>query len=291
MQPPPYKHTLDAFIRIMQEEGPRGFYRGLLPSLMGVSHVAVQFPLYETFKSWAREASGSNGEGGLGGADLPPRVILACSSSAKMIASVLTYPHEVVRTRLQMHPRTKAPKTATAAAAAAASGAQEGQSIRTSASSAAAGSDARRGYSTVASSSTSTHTIDTRRHNTSMTASTLSTGRSPSSFCPSSLRTRLQSTSSTTAAATPSAAAAAAAASEVPPQKYTSLLRTVGTIFREEGLRGFYNGMGVNLVRTVPSSALTILTYEVMMQHLTSGGGNGAKGDMEDSEQGTREER
>jgi solute carrier family 25 folate transporter 32 len=65
----------------------------------------------------------------------------------------------------------------------------------------------------------------------------------------------------------------------------------VGTIFREEGLRGFYNGMGVNLVRTVPSSALTILTYEVMMQHLTSSGGGG-KGDAEDGgEHGTREER
>ncbi|PWN17907.1 mitochondrial carrier [Microstroma glucosiphilum] len=289
MQPPPYKHTLDAFIRIMQEEGPRGFYRGLLPSLMGVSHVAVQFPLYETFKSWAREASGSNGEGGLGGADLPPRVILACSSSAKMIASVLTYPHEVVRTRLQMHPRSKAPNTTAAAAAAAASaaanGAQGAQTIRTP-TPAAAGSEARRGFSTVASSSsTNTNTIDTRRHHTSTTLSPLGTRASPSYFTPHFLRTRPQSTSSTAAAS-----ATAAAASGAPPQKYTSLLRTVGTIFREEGLRGFYNGMGVNLVRTVPSSALTILTYEVMMQHLTGGGGKGDE-DEGGGEQGTREER
>jgi len=49
----PYRHTGDAFVQIYKTEGIRGFYRGLLPSLFGVSHVAVQFPLYESFKSWA----------------------------------------------------------------------------------------------------------------------------------------------------------------------------------------------------------------------------------------------
>jgi hypothetical protein len=32
-------------------------------------------------------------------------------------------------------------------------------------------------------------------------------------------------------------------------------------IVQNEGLAGLYHGMGVNLIRTVPSSALTILTY------------------------------
>lgn len=49
----PYRHTGDAFVQIYRTEGLRGFYRGLLPSLFGVSHVAVQFPLYESFKSWS----------------------------------------------------------------------------------------------------------------------------------------------------------------------------------------------------------------------------------------------
>lgn len=48
-----YRHTLDAVVRIYRTEGFRAFYKGLLPSLMGVSHVAVQFPLYEKAKSWA----------------------------------------------------------------------------------------------------------------------------------------------------------------------------------------------------------------------------------------------
>lgn len=208
-EPPPYKHTFDAFVRIMQTEGPRGFYRGLLPSLLGVSHVAVQFPLYETFKAWARE-SPLVMEGGVGG-ELPAQVILLCSSTAKMIASVLTYPHEVVRTRLQMQPRGKEERGSAAA------------TLRGSV-------DSRRGYSSLARSAALQR--PPRRHlfNSSRNA----------------------------------------ASDDSPRLKYSGVVRTVRTIFVEEGVRGFYNGMGVNLVRTVPSSALTILTYEVMMAHLTA---------------------
>jgi solute carrier family 25 (mitochondrial folate transporter), member 32 len=50
-----YKNTLDAALTIYRAEGPRAFYRGLLPSLLGITHVAVQFPLYEQLKIWARE--------------------------------------------------------------------------------------------------------------------------------------------------------------------------------------------------------------------------------------------
>lgn len=201
--PKPYKHTLDAFVRIFQTEGIQGFYRGLLPSLMGVSHVAVQFPLYETFKSLAKDSLVNEETG-----ELRPKVILACSSSAKMIASVLTYPHEVVRTRLQMQPRTRAQL--------------------------AAGG---------------------------IVSSVAST----------------PSQSSSSAAASSSVSARQPPSISTPPtqQKYTTLFRTIQTITREEGLRGFYNGMGVNLIRTVPSSALTILTYEVMMQHLNNSNSSG----------------
>jgi solute carrier family 25 (mitochondrial folate transporter), member 32 len=52
----PYKHTLDCFLTIYRSEGPRAFYRGLLTSLLGISHVAVQFPLYEQLKDWAGES-------------------------------------------------------------------------------------------------------------------------------------------------------------------------------------------------------------------------------------------
>ncbi|TCD65486.1 hypothetical protein EIP91_002570 [Steccherinum ochraceum] len=88
-----YRHTLDAAITIYRTEGIPAFFRGLLPSLLGILHVAVQFPLYESMKRWARRRGHSD--------TLSAQDILLCSSVAKMTASVATYPHEVVRTRLQ----------------------------------------------------------------------------------------------------------------------------------------------------------------------------------------------
>lgn len=93
---------------IYRTEGIRAFYRGLLPSLFGILHVAVQFPLYEKLRMWAREwiphqfyrDLKMNSEGD---SDEPLRgdTILLCSGIAKMVASIATYPHEVVRTRMQ----------------------------------------------------------------------------------------------------------------------------------------------------------------------------------------------
>jgi hypothetical protein len=53
---PRYLHTLDAARTIYRSEGIKAFYRGLLPSLLGIAHVAVQFPLYEQLKMWSRES-------------------------------------------------------------------------------------------------------------------------------------------------------------------------------------------------------------------------------------------
>ncbi|KAK4703786.1 hypothetical protein P7C70_g2428, partial [Phenoliferia sp. Uapishka_3] len=142
-----YRHTFDAILRIYRTEGPVAFYRGMVPSLIGVSHIAVQFPLYEQLKVYNRPSDGS---------DIQASTILLCSSASKMIASVATYPHEVLRTRLQI-----------------------------------------------------------QKH---------------------------------------------ATASVAPIAAYEGVALTFKRILREEGPRGFYRGMGVNLLRTVPASAMTILT-------------------------------
>ncbi|ORX88992.1 mitochondrial carrier [Basidiobolus meristosporus CBS 931.73] len=143
-----YNNTLHAFKTIWVEEGIHGFYKGLVPSLFGLLHVAVQFPLYEQLKIYLKPEDGN----------LPTSSILVASATSKMAASVATYPHEVIRTRLQ------------------------NQTAR--------------------------------------------------------------------------------------PFRYAGIRHTITTIYLEEGWSAFYKGMPTNLLRTIPASALTILTYEVIARGL-----------------------
>ena len=39
---------------------------------------------------------------------------------------------------------------------------------------------------------------------------------------------------------------------------------TLGVIFREEGARGLYAGMGTHVARVVPNSAIMFCAYEVV---------------------------
>ncbi|KAF9465712.1 mitochondrial NAD transporter, partial [Collybia nuda] len=159
-----YRHTLDAALTIYRTEGPRAFYRGLVPSLLGIAHVAVQFPLYEQLKIWAQ-----------GESELPPnsQTILACSTISKMTASIATYPHEVVRTRLQTQRRPLADDLSS-----------DGM---------------------------------IKQH---------------------------------------------------PARK--GIIYTTRNLIRKEGWTGLYRGLSINLIRTVPNSAVTMLTYELLMRHLNS---------------------
>lgn len=52
------------------------------------------------------------------------------------------------------------------------------------------------------------------------------------------------------------------------PYKYQGIVHAIKVISKEEGIRGFYKGLSTNLVRTVPSSAMTILTYELVVKKL-----------------------
>ena len=56
--------TTDGLKEIYRTEGIRGFYSGLTPSLIGVSHGATQFMFYEELKKWRiLQKRGSNNPG------------------------------------------------------------------------------------------------------------------------------------------------------------------------------------------------------------------------------------
>lgn len=92
----PYKGTFDAITRIAREEGMNGLYSGLAPSLMGVCHVAIQFPLYEYCKAQVAELNGHSTD------TLSPGELVMTSAFAKMVASSITYPHEVIRSYMHV---------------------------------------------------------------------------------------------------------------------------------------------------------------------------------------------
>ncbi|KAH7337187.1 mitochondrial NAD transporter [Rhizoctonia solani] len=148
-----YRHTWDAFRTIYRSEG-------LFPSLLGVTHVAVQFPLYEQLKHWFADRRG------ITTVQLSSGTILLCSALSKMTASIATYPHEVIRTRLQIQ-------------------------------------------------------------------------RNPHSGALTDTRT------------------------------YRGFVQTTIRIVRREGWRGLYKGLSINLIRTVPNAAVTLVTYELLMRELS----------------------
>lgn len=88
-----YTSYSDAVARIMREEGVRGFYKGLTASYWGVTEGALQMMLYERFKHLARQRAGTH--------ELPHAQLFGIAAVAKLIAASVTYPLEVVRTRLR----------------------------------------------------------------------------------------------------------------------------------------------------------------------------------------------
>ncbi|RAO64020.1 uncharacterized protein BHQ10_000032 [Talaromyces amestolkiae] len=83
---------------------------GLTPALLGLSHVAIQFPLYEYFKmAFTGYGIGEHPDEG----DSHWVGISLATFLSKVCASTATYPHEVLRTRLQTqqrHPPASSPE-------------------------------------------------------------------------------------------------------------------------------------------------------------------------------------
>ncbi|KAJ5238561.1 mitochondrial carrier protein [Penicillium chermesinum] len=181
-----YKNTWDAARKMYQIEGFRSFYSGLTPALLGLTHVAIQFPLYEYLKmAFTGYGIGEHPDTGSS-----HWIGISCATFlSKVCASTITYPHEVLRTRLQTQQRTHPASS------------PEEISFRGAVKHP---HDSNRLYG--ASSSDGMH------------------GR----------------------------------------PRYHGVIRTCQTIWREEGGRAFYSGIGTNLFRAIPAAMTTMLTYEYL---------------------------
>jgi len=124
-----YKNSFDCAKKLVVEEGVRGLYKGLSASYFGVIESTLQFVLYERLKKAAKEhrtkqpstllSPRLQGESQLSfrlfpyleGHTLPSFQYLiewtdyfTIAALSKFVAALITYPHEVVRTRMREAP-------------------------------------------------------------------------------------------------------------------------------------------------------------------------------------------
>ncbi|ODV89226.1 hypothetical protein CANCADRAFT_3858 [Tortispora caseinolytica NRRL Y-17796] len=103
-----YKNSLDCTLQVMRNEGIKGLYRGLTASYLGVVESTLQWILYERMKTFVSQKEQSRQARGLEITTTDKFLGWAAKSGAaglaKVVASILTYPHEVLRTRLRQKP-------------------------------------------------------------------------------------------------------------------------------------------------------------------------------------------
>ncbi|XP_057416989.1 adenine nucleotide transporter BT1, chloroplastic/mitochondrial-like [Lotus japonicus] len=89
-----YKNFLDAFMRIVREEGPAELYRGLTPSLIGViPYAATNYLAYDTLRKGYKKAFNKEEVGNV--------MTLLIGSAAGAFSSSATFPLEVARKHMQ----------------------------------------------------------------------------------------------------------------------------------------------------------------------------------------------
>lgn len=82
--------------RVYHREGFKGFYKGVTASYAGVSETMIQFCIYEYFRGVLLSDANEMDKRKMDFLNF-----MVAGGSAKFIACVVAYPHEVVRTRLR----------------------------------------------------------------------------------------------------------------------------------------------------------------------------------------------
>ncbi|KAH9461009.1 hypothetical protein MJO28_009848 [Puccinia striiformis f. sp. tritici] len=96
----PLGNSLQCISKIYRQEGIRGFYRGLSASYLGVTEGTIQWTLYEKFKRLGLHFIDDQD----GRQEGTWSTKMFAAGGAKLIATGITYPHEVVRTRMRQKP-------------------------------------------------------------------------------------------------------------------------------------------------------------------------------------------
>ncbi|KAI9138080.1 mitochondrial carrier domain-containing protein [Paraphysoderma sedebokerense] len=102
-----YRNSLDCLVRVVREEGVAALYRGVTASLIGVSESTVQWVIYEKLKKVvdARRAERIQLVGVDNGRTFRDWFeYFSIAAAAKLFAATVTYPHEVIRTRMRQSP-------------------------------------------------------------------------------------------------------------------------------------------------------------------------------------------
>lgn len=92
--PGAYTSIWDGIRQIYRHEGFRGYYKGLTPALFNVSQGAIQMSAYDTFKNHIIPHDGDKRQ-------LTTFEYLYASIASKCISTIVCYPLQVIRTRLQ----------------------------------------------------------------------------------------------------------------------------------------------------------------------------------------------
>eukprot|EP00201_Polytomella_parva_P015494 CAMPEP_0175053526 /NCGR_PEP_ID=MMETSP0052_2-20121109/8981_1 /TAXON_ID=51329 ORGANISM="Polytomella parva, Strain SAG 63-3" /NCGR_SAMPLE_ID=MMETSP0052_2 /ASSEMBLY_ACC=CAM_ASM_000194 /LENGTH=333 /DNA_ID=CAMNT_0016318085 /DNA_START=368 /DNA_END=1369 /DNA_ORIENTATION=+ len=248
-QQKPYSGFVNALWRIGKEEGLKGYYRGLAPSLvLQTLHGAVQFAVYEELKKvgveWRRTQRKGTDEEGRGGtigsaalyypssssssSSSPPSSSSSSSSSSpaqpkalettvaaalsKLIASVITYPSQVVRARMQQRPPSMGEY-------------DKGSNTHY--------------YGTQSS--------DNQNSKISHSSNYLGNAKSNNDHQP---------------------AYKSSNSSSLNP--YSTSRGTISMMWKHEGIKGFYKGLGPALLRVIPQSAITLVLYEQTLAMLNT---------------------
>lgn len=98
--PNQYRGIFHALRTVFVEEGPRGLYKGWLPSVIGViPYVGLNFAIYESLKDWLIK---TRPLGLIQDSELSVTTKLACGAAAGTVGQTVAYPLDVIRRRMQM---------------------------------------------------------------------------------------------------------------------------------------------------------------------------------------------